>query len=182
MNIDNSITEEQKICFVGLGSNLGDSLTVLQEAWLAIAELDGVVTEKFSSPYSTSPVGMESKNSFVNAVGMLYVKISPQKMLKLLLQIEADFGRKRQLGVGYQDRILDLDLLYYGDECLDSEQLILPHPLIGERLFVLTPIAEIAEGWRDPKTLLTVCEMEKDLYARIQSKETEEQVIDKISW
>lgn len=173
---------EQKTCFIGLGSNLGDSHTVLQEAWLAIAGLDGVITEELSSPYCTSPVGMESENSFVNAVGMLHTKISPHELLNSLLQIEADFGRMRGQATGYQDRILDLDLLYYEDMCLEAEQLVLPHPHISERLFVLTPLVEIARDWRDPKTHLTVSEMEKRLQERIKNEESAEQLIDKISW
>ena len=182
MKIAKKNIQEESICFVGLGSNLGDSRTILQQAWQELTRFEGVSTKALSSPYCTSPVGMESENMFVNAVGMLHAKMSPHKLLSALLQIEDEFGRMRQQGTAYQDRILDLDLLYYGDRCLKSEQLVLPHPHLSERLFVLTPIVEIAQEWRDPKSRLTVCEMKKRLKNRLNLEKSVDQVIDKISW
>ncbi len=173
---------QKKTCFVGLGSNLGESFVVLQEAWQRLAGTAGIEAERLSSPYRTSPVGMESENCFINCVGMLHTDREPLDLLKILLQIEADFGRKRQSSTGYQDRILDLDLLYYGDLCQVSTQLTLPHPHIAKRLFVLTPLTEICQQWRDPECRLTVLEMEKRLKKLIDTEQVARQFIEMIDW
>jgi len=181
--VSGSCGQRDKIsCLVGLGSNLGDSLSVLQGAWRAIGDFEGIEPKKLSSPYRTSPVGMDSKNVFVNCAGMLHTELAPVKLLELFLQLEADFGRKRKTGAGYQDRILDIDLLYYGDVCLDSDQLTIPHPRIAERLFVLTPLVELSSDWRDPKTHLAVSEMEQRLRDLMNEEQIELQAVDMIKW
>ncbi|GAB6192552.1 2-amino-4-hydroxy-6-hydroxymethyldihydropteridine diphosphokinase [Desulfocastanea catecholica] len=135
--------------FIGMGSNLGDGKALLQGAWQALGEVDGIVLDGLSSPYLTAPVDMTSQHWFTNAVGRLQVSLSPVALLQVLLAVEASFGRKRsEKTVGYQDRSLDLDLLAYGDVVMDSPELILPHPRIGDRLFVLAPFAELEPDFR----------------------------------
>ena len=132
---------------IGLGSNLGSSTDILQAAWSALQESPGVETRRLSSPYRSRPLGMDSQHWFINAAGLIYTKLAPLALLHLLQSLEVQFGRRRDpLLPGYQDRTLDLDLLLYDDFRLDSQQLTLPHPRMGERRFVLDPLLEIIDG------------------------------------
>ena len=117
------------VAYIGLGSNLGDSKRILQDSWRALGEVEGIALDGLSSPYMTAPVGMTSNHLFTNAVGRLRVTLTPLELLQSLLTVEASFGRlRKERSFGYQDRSLDLDLLYYGDVAMDSPELILPHP------------------------------------------------------
>ena len=110
-----------------------------------------------SSPYRSEPVGMVSANWFVNAAAVIRTTCSPLDLLEQLHTIEARHGRNRQSGLqGYQDRTLDLDLLLFDDLRITSGKLILPHPRLRERLFVLAPLAEIASDIIDPDTGLSI--------------------------
>ena len=147
--------------FIGLGSNLGDGQALLQGAWQALGNVDGIVLDGLSSPYMTAPVDMTSQHWFTNAVGRLQVSLPPLQLLKVLLAVEASFGRTRkEQSFGYQDRSLDLDLLYYGDVVMDRPELILPHPRIGDRLFVLVPFAELEPDYKDTLSEETIASME----------------------
>lgn len=163
--------------FIGMGSNLGDGKTILQKAWQALGNVDGIVLDGLSNPYMTAPVYMASQHWFTNAVGRLQVSLAPLALLKVLLHVEASFGRTRSPKVsGYQDRSLDLDLLYYGDIIMKSPELILPHPHINKRLFVLVPFAELEPDFRDNLTGATIMSRElrlRDEMAKINNKEQE---------
>ena len=103
-------------------------------------------TRRLSSPYRSRPVDMDSPHWFINAVGLIRTSLAPLALLHSLQSMEARFGRRHDpLAVGYQDRSLDLDLLLYDDLHLDTAQLILPHPRMGERRFVLDPLLEILD-------------------------------------
>ena len=167
--------------FIGLGSNLGDGKKILQEAWRALGRVAGIRPERLSGPYMTAPVGMESEHWFTNAVGCLTATLPPRELLQALMAVEAGFGRVRE-GEGYQDRCLDLDLLYYGDIVMDSPELILPHPRIGQRLFVLSPFAELEPDFIDPVTGQTIAAMEQRLQSAIVAGEAERQEIVRSGW
>lgn len=156
--------------WIGLGSNIGRGREQLGAAWLRLGELPGIRTVRISRPWHSSPVEMVSDNWFTNAVGCLEVCLSPEELLDALKAMETDFGRIRAgKGVGCQDRPLDLDLLYYGVEgahIVDSCDLVVPHPLISRRLFVLLPLTEIEPLLVDPKTRRTVTEMGEELLKR----------------
>ncbi|WLE96010.1 MAG: 2-amino-4-hydroxy-6-hydroxymethyldihydropteridine diphosphokinase [Candidatus Electrothrix communis] len=146
--------------YIGLGSNLGQSRTLLQEAWQGLDQYPEVSLRALSSPYRTRPVGMESSHWFVNAVGRLHTTLPPETLLDLLLETEQKFGRVRHPELeGYQDRTLDLDLLLFADSIIQSERLILPHPAMHERLFVLIPLAEIGAHINHPVLKKTVAEL-----------------------
>ena len=88
---------------------------------------------------------MDSRNWFTNAVGLLHSRLAPADLLKRLHEIEQSQGRRRPVELnGYQDRPLDLDILLYGNRIINTKNLVLPHPRIHERLFVLEPLCEIA--------------------------------------
>jgi 7,8-dihydro-6-hydroxymethylpterin-pyrophosphokinase len=126
---------------------------------------------------------MESRNWFTNAVGALTTTLMPLEVLRILLGVEAEFGRRRPENIsGYQDRSLDLDLLYFGDIVMDSEDLILPHPHIAERLFVLKPLAELEQIFYDHARGLRAEEMVDQLQMKFATKERELQEITRSSW
>ncbi len=175
--------KEWKRVWLALGSNLGDSEQILQQAWLDLGLSNAVETIRISSPYVTEPVGMESEHLFFNAVGILSCSLDALQLLALLQQIEKGFGRSKKTGVeGYQDRLLDLDILYFGDSILNSKSLVLPHPHIAERLFVLAPLAEIDSKHCDPVTGLTAERMHRDLLQQMTSGITEVQDIKRHVW
>lgn len=164
--------------FIGMGSNLGDSKTLLQEAWQSLGAFDGVVLDGLSSPYMTAPVDMASQHWFTNAVGRVLTTLSPLSLLQVLLGIETSFGRTRsEKKFGFQDRTLDLDLLYYGDTVMDSPELILPHPRIGDRLFVLVPLVELEPEFMDSFSKEPVVALESRLRTRIASTGVQKQEI-----
>lgn len=169
--------------YIGLGSNLGNGKVTLKGAWKALGEIDGIRLDRLSSPYATAPVDMQSGHWFTNGVGCLDVTLSPQEVLQALLEVEAAFGRTRdESSFGYQDRSLDLDLLYCGSEILDSPELVIPHPRIGERLFVLVPMAELDSDFIDPVSQKSIGEMEKMLRESIGFQRRKEQEIIRSSW
>ncbi len=128
--------------FVGLGANLDNPL---QQVTQAISELDGIehtLVLAVSSLYRSAPVGYAEQPDFINAVAKLQTGLSPRRLLDALHVIENRHGRRRS--VRNAPRTLDLDLLLYGAVVVREEDLILPHPRMHERAFVLLPLAEIA--------------------------------------
>jgi 2-amino-4-hydroxy-6-hydroxymethyldihydropteridine diphosphokinase len=169
--------------YIGLGSNLGDGLAILQSAWKRIGEDKRITQGQISSPYMTAPLDMESSNWFTNAVGALKTSYSALEFLKYLLAIEADFGRTRSPDTqGYQDRTLDLDILFFGDSVMSTETLTLPHPKLESRLFVLEPLAEIAPLLKSQNDGITMREKRQQLHAFIDSGKVEQQEITKGGW
>lgn len=136
------------ICYIGIGSNLGDSLKNCRDAVDAISRTTGIDLEAVSSFYKTEPVGIEAQNYFVNAVVEIKTALSPESLLQVLQNIENSMGRKR--GVKGGPRIIDLDLLFYGQDVVNENGLIIPHPEIHKRRFVLEPLCEIASYFIHP--------------------------------
>jgi 2-amino-4-hydroxy-6-hydroxymethyldihydropteridine diphosphokinase len=156
--------------FIGLGSNLGDSSHILREGWELIGRRQGVSLELISRPYFSSPVGMASNFWFTNAVGQLSTSCTAIQILELLLEVEKRLGRIRdERKRGYQDREIDLDLLYFGAEIMDTPRLTVPHPHRHERLFVLEPLAAIAPDFIDPEIGCSAAEMCRRLKQKIAS-------------
>ena len=134
-------TEEAE-AFVGLGANLDNPM---QQVSQALSELDGIERTRVlaaSSLYRSAPVGYTDQPDFINAVAKLQTGLSPHELLDALHVIENSHGRRRS--ARNAPRTLDLDLLSYGTLVLHEENLILPHPRMHERAFVLLPLAEIA--------------------------------------
>ena len=152
--------------FIGLGSNLGDGRRNLLAAWARLGQIPGVSLEALSNPYETAPMGMESGHWFINAVGRISTQLQAHKLLGGLLRIEVELGRDR---TRTKDRPVDLDLLYYDDLVLDSADLVLPHPEIHNRLFVLVPLEELAPDLSHPLLGRTTAELRKKLAAPDQT-------------
>lgn len=138
---------------IGLGSNLGDSQTILADALSCLAGTAGIQVQACSRVYRTAAVGPPQPD-YLNQCATLRVTLSPGELLQTLLAIEQRFGRIRRERWG--PRLLDLDLLLYGNLQLSTPDLCLPHPRMQERAFVLVPLAEIAPDWRHPRTQQTI--------------------------
>ena len=141
--------------YIGLGSNLGDRLATLRTAVQRLETL-GRITG-ISSLYESEPVGYLEQPPFLNAVVTLESELAPGELLRALLGIERDLGRKRSFPNA--PRTLDLDLLLVDDVTLDSTALTLPHPRLHERAFVLVPLAELAPDMVHPGSGETVREL-----------------------
>ncbi|MFA9462273.1 2-amino-4-hydroxy-6-hydroxymethyldihydropteridine diphosphokinase [Thiohalorhabdus methylotrophus] len=135
--------------FVGLGSNQGDSRTILQQGLARLAEVVPGKLARVSGLYRTGPVGYTQQPDFLNAVALFHGEPLPEQWLQRLLDVEAELGRRRD-GPRWGPRSLDLDLLAVDDRTLETAHLLLPHPRLSERRFVLVPWAEIAPDFRLP--------------------------------
>ncbi|MEJ7746115.1 MAG: 2-amino-4-hydroxy-6-hydroxymethyldihydropteridine diphosphokinase [Luteimonas sp.] len=130
--------------FVGLGGNVGDPTATLHEA---IRELDGLPDTRMlraSRLYRSAAWGMQEQPDFINAVALLETRLDPRALLDALLQLERSHGRDRDAETRWGPRVLDLDLLLYGDAVIDEPGLRVPHPHLHERAFALLPLVEIA--------------------------------------
>jgi len=143
-------------CAIALGSNLGDSYTILEAALETLAATPDIILQARSSWYQTKAVGPPQPD-YINGCALLHVQKSPQQLLEILLEIENKFGRVRSGRWG--PRSLDLDLLLYDDLILDTPTLSLPHPHMSERAFVLVPLAEIAPDWIEPVSAKAIAEL-----------------------
>lgn len=136
------------LAYVALGANLADPTTQVRAALTALTELPQSRLLRASSLYRTAPVGIAHQPDFINAVAALATTLSPHDLLAALFAIEAAFGRRRDYH--HAPRTLDLDLLLYDDQVIDSPQLTLPHPRLHLRAFVIAPLLEIAPDCRIP--------------------------------
>lgn len=130
------------LAYVALGANLGNPVATVRTAIEALSEIPGSRVSAASSLYRTAPVGLLQQPDFINAVVALETALTPEALLATLFEIEARFGRQRS--IRNAPRTLDLDLLLHGNARTDTPSLILPHPRMHERAFVLAPLAEIA--------------------------------------
>ena len=129
--------------FVALGANLADPLAQIRAALATLAQAPEWRLRRASSLYRTAPVGkIPAQPDFINAVAAIDTTLAPQALLAALLRIEARFGRRRDFH--HAPRVLDLDLLLYEGQTIDTPELCLPHPRMHLRAFVLEPLLEIA--------------------------------------
>jgi 2-amino-4-hydroxy-6-hydroxymethyldihydropteridine diphosphokinase len=135
------------IVYLLTGSNIGNSLGYLQQARSGIVSKVGEVVTA-SSIYKTEPWGKKDQQDFLNQVLEVKTNLSPQDVLHTILAIELEMGRNRIEKWG--PRVIDIDLLFYGNLVLNTQRLTIPHPLLHERRFTLLPLAEIAPTFNHP--------------------------------
>jgi len=136
------------LAYVGIGSNLGDPQAQVNRAFAELAQLPQTRVVGQSSLYRSAPVGYHAQPDFVNAVAALDTALDARALLGELQAIEARHGRRRSFANA--PRTLDLDVLLYGDEKIDEADLIVPHPRMHERAFVLQPLGELDASLRIP--------------------------------
>jgi 2-amino-4-hydroxy-6-hydroxymethyldihydropteridine diphosphokinase len=151
--------EGAQIAYLSLGSNVGDRAGQLHDAIARLVAAGRVVAT--SSFYETEPVEFTDQPWFLNCAVALETRISPPELMKTVLGIEQEMGRRRTQKKG--PRTIDIDILLYGDEVVDSPEVKIPHPAMQDRRFVLQPLAEIAPEARHPALKKTMGELLAEL-------------------
>lgn len=136
--------------FISLGSNIGNRFGYLQQAVRLLQQVERMNVVNVSSVYETDPVGYEDQAAFLNMVVEIKTSLTPHEILKKCNEIEAQLGRTREIHWG--PRTVDLDILLYNEENMKTQDLIIPHPRMMERGFVLIPLVELQVNLVDPQS------------------------------
>ena len=135
--------------FIGVGSNEGDRFKNISDALTAIAATESTCLLEVAPIIETEPVGGASQEKYLNTAVSIETSLSPSGLLEALKAIERKQGRNMS-APRWSARPIDLDVLFYGDQILKTPELVIPHPLIAQRLFVLEPLCELAPGFIHP--------------------------------
>jgi 2-amino-4-hydroxy-6-hydroxymethyldihydropteridine diphosphokinase len=155
-------------CYLLIGSNKGNRLSYLQRAAEAVSMFAGAVLQ-FSSVYETEPWGFEDSTPFLNQVIEVHTNWEANELMKKILLAETELGRERIKDIeGYTARIIDIDLLFYGQHIINEPGLIVPHPRLHERRFTLVPLAEIAPWFVHPVLKMDITQLQS--YCNDRSK------------
>ena len=153
------------IVYLGLGTNIGNRRGNLVKAAALLAERVGDILA-LSGFMETEPWGFESENLFLNAAIKMETPLTPDELLSATQAIEREMGREKKSDGSYHDRVIDIDILLYDNRVIEQPGLIVPHPLMQERLFVMAPLAEIAPFERHPllgRTFMELADSLRDL-------------------
>ncbi|HTA44258.1 MAG TPA: 2-amino-4-hydroxy-6-hydroxymethyldihydropteridine diphosphokinase [Bryobacteraceae bacterium] len=145
-----------KIVYLGLGSNVGDSESLLQSALDALNGPD-LKLLRVSGIYETEPIGLREQRWFLNLAAEFETNLFPKQLLHRIQKVEKNLGRTRTVRNG--PRTIDIDILLYGNAVVETDELEIPHPRYRERRFTLAPLAELNPALRDPVTHRTMAEM-----------------------
>lgn len=137
----------ENLAYIALGSNMGDRFEYLKKAIFLLNSHEEIRVVNTSSIYETDPVGYTDQDQFLNMAVQVITRLKPHELLDECLRIEEELGRKREIRWG--PRTLDLDILLYNQENIETEKLTIPHPRMSERAFVILPLLEM-----DPKLML----------------------------
>lgn len=146
--------------YLGLGTNIGNKADNLESARQMLTD-QSVEIISVSPVYISKPWGFKSENDFYNQVLELKTRMDAFNLLDLVQETEKQMGRTR-LMKAYTDRIIDIDILFYGNDIISSKPLIIPHPLLHKRMFVLQPLADIAPGFIHPVFNKTISELKEE--------------------
>ena len=151
------------IVYLSLGSNKDDRIGYIQQANLQLGAIDGIEIIRTSAFYETEPWNMQSDNWFVNAVVELKTTLTPHQLLEQCQRIEKQLGRKTPTSDKYEDRTIDIDILFYKKEIISDEDLIIPHPYLHLRAFTLVPLLELIPDFEHPILHKTISELHEAL-------------------
>ena len=149
--------------YIGIGSNLGDREENLSKVLEILPKIEGTELETVSSCFESEPMYLSGQPDYLNMAAMLSTSLSPLNLLEALVSIENEMGRVR--GIKFGPRVIDLDILFFGRQIINSEALTIPHPYLYDRLFVLKPLSEIAGELICPvrqKTITDLLELSND--------------------
>lgn len=132
------------LCYIGIGSNLGNRKKYIKNAIEKLRETKGVEVRRISSIHETEPVGGPRQGRYLNGAIEVDTKLEPEELLARLQKIESELGRERS--IKNAPRTIDLDILLYGDKEINEPYLKIPHPRMRDREFVMKPLKEIYEG------------------------------------
>lgn len=150
--------------FIGIGTNLGDRAANIELARRSLASLPRTRLVAFSPVYETAPVGPVEQGTFLNAAAELDTQLDPYDLLDALARIEGFAGRTpRAQRLKWGPRTLDLDILLFENRVISSDELIVPHPMMHERWFVLKPLADLAPGAVHPLLEMTIGDLLRDV-------------------
>jgi 2-amino-4-hydroxy-6-hydroxymethyldihydropteridine diphosphokinase len=145
------------ICYLGLGSNLGDRKDYINRAITRFAAIDSIKLLKCSSIIETEPFGRQDQPEFLNCVLKISTSLSPEELLKICQETEISLGRiHREL---WGPRTIDIDILFYGKRIVDLPHLVIPHPGITVRKFILTSLMELCPDFIHPITHRSIRQM-----------------------
>lgn len=150
------------IVYLSLGSNKGDRIGYVQQAASLLGLDEKITIVRTSAFYETEPWNMNTKTWFVNAIVELKTKLSPRELLELCHRIENQLGRERN-STEYEDRTIDIDILFYDDEVINEPDLIIPHKYVHLRAFNLVPMMELNADYVHPVLHKSIVEMHSDL-------------------
>ncbi len=148
---------QSSIAYIGIGSNLGDKLYNCRFSIDKINQLPGCHVTACSALFKTEPEGVTGQDWYANCVAQVTTTQSPSQLLKGLMGIESDMGRIRKKR--WEARIIDLDILLFGQEIIEYNNLIIPHPLLHKRRFVLEPLVQLAPDLVHPVLRLTISQL-----------------------
>ena len=151
------------IVYLSLGSNQGDRIGYVQQATSLLNLTDGITIVRTSAFYETEPWNMTTNTWFVNAIVEIKTSLSPIDLLHECQRIEKQLGRTPKETAGYADRTIDIDILFYGKEIINEENLIIPHKYLHLRAFTLVPLLELIPDFEHPVLHKTISEIHNDL-------------------
>ena len=151
------------IVYLSLGSNKDDRIGYIQQASRQLGALEGCEIIRTSAFYETEPWNMNSDNWFVNAVVELKTSLSPHQLLEQCQAIEKQLGRKPSQPNVYEDRTIDIDILFYKKEIISDDDLIIPHRFLHLRAFTLVPLLELIPDFEHPVLHKTISELHDSL-------------------
>lgn len=151
------------IVYLSLGSNKGDRIGYVQQATSLLGACENVSIIRTSAFYETEPWNMNSETWFVNAVVEIKTKLSPKELLAECKRIEAQLGRKASFTGSYEDRTIDIDILFYDNEIIHDKELTIPHKYVHLRAFTLVPLLELIPDYIHPVLHKSIIDLHSDL-------------------
>ncbi len=151
------------LVYLSLGSNKGDRVGYIQQATSILDGMDDISLVRTSAFYESEPWGTNTKNWFVNAMIEISTTQTPQQLLQTVQSVEKRLGRNREIEGHYGDRTLDIDIIFYGNEIINDENLVIPHKLFHQRAFTIVPMLELAPDFVHPTLKKTVMQLHDEL-------------------